>query len=438
MLWFFYNILFCIVMLVLAPGYLRRMRKRGGYRQGFMQRFGWYDHAILPPRSGGAPRIWIHAVSVGEMLIALHLLDALRRNLPGREFVLSTNTSTGHALARKRLRPEDTLLYFPLDLPWSMRRAFDRIDPGLILIMECELWPNLLRTAVHRDIPVALVNARLSDRSFAGYRRVRYLFRRAASGLSAVYAQSERDATRFRTLGIPAERIHATGNAKYDLVDADPADAQRAAGILAAAGILPPARVILGGSTWPGEEERLMDALPRLRQAVDAPIVLVLAPRHVERCALILAAAHRRGLSVQTRRETLRRTGSPPENPPDLLLVDTTGELQHLYPAATIVFVGKSLDAVGGQNPIEPAAHGAAIIVGPHMQNFTDVVADLRAADAIVCINDAAALERALIALLRDPERREQLGRAAAAAVQRRRGAIARTLRLLPPPRERA
>ncbi len=408
------------------------MRRRGGYRRGFMQRFSCYGRDVLPAVNNGPSRVWIHAVSVGEMLVALRFLDALRHVFPGRELVITTNTSTAHALAARRLQAGDKLLYFPLDLSWFMRRAFRRIDPGLILLIECELWPNLLREAVRRDIPVAIANARLSDRSFKGYRCLGFFFRRVAGMLTAVYAQTKRDAQRFRELGLPEKRIHVAGNAKYDLAFVDPASVRIARRALADAGIKPAALTVLGGSTWPGEEEVLMEMLPRLRQAAAAPVVLVLAPRHVERCPEIRAAVRRRGLTMVTRSETRHSRVS---HMPDILLVDTTGELQQLYAAATVVFVGKSLTASGGQNPIEPAACGGAVVVGPFTGNFTAVISDLRAAGAIVVVNNAEELEKKLIALLCDRGRRETLGRNAVAAVQRYRGAIERTVRQLPSPR---
>ncbi len=434
MIWFFYNLLFLIVMIALLPKHLWRMWKRGGYRRGFMQRFGCYGNRLPAPRKPGAGRIWIHAVSVGEMFIALRFLKLLREMFPEHDFVLTTNTSTGHALAAARVRPPDTLLYFPIDLPCIMRRVFRQLDPRLILLMECELWPNMLREAKHRKIPVAVINARLSDRSFAGYRKLRFLFRRATDKVHAIYAQTERDARRFRDLGMPRERVHTVGNAKYDLAVIDPRAAPLARAARDAAAIPPNALIVLGGSTWPGEEEKLMHMLPRLRQAVNEPVCLVLVPRHVERCPQILECAGRHHLKVVTRRDSQR---TPATTPPDVLLVDTTGELQHLYAMATVIFVGKSLDAGGGQNPIEPAAHGRAVIVGPHMQNFKETVGDLLAAEAIVRVNNPSELEEQLVALLRDSGKREQLGKRAAAAVERYRGALRRTAQTLPAPRSR-
>ncbi len=434
MIWFFYNLLFLLVMTVLLPKHLWRMWKRGGYRRGFMQRFGCYGKRLPPPRKRSAGRIWIHAVSVGEMFIALRFLDLLREKFPAHDFVLTTNTSTGHALAAARVQPPDILLYFPLDLPCIMRRVFRNLDPRFILLMECELWPNMLREAKRRTIPVAVVNARLSDRSFAGYRKLRFLFRRATDNVHAVYAQTERDAQRFRDLGMPPERVHTVGNAKYDLAGVDPHADRLARAARDAAAIPPNALIVLGGSTWPGEEETLMNILPRLRQAVNEPVCLVLVPRHVERCPEILESARRHNLEVVTRRDSQR---IPATNPPDVFLVDTTGELQHLYAMATVIFVGKSLTANGGQNPIEPAAHGRAVVVGPHMENFTEVVSDLRHADAIVRVHNAGDLEQQLIDLLQHPEKREQLGKRATAAVQQYRGALRRTAQTLSSPRSR-
>lgn len=432
MIWFAYTVLFVVVMLLRLPADLNRMRKRGGYRCGFMQRFGCYAPDVPAPRTvKRPPRFWIHAVSVGEMFIALRMRDAMRQAWPDSDFVITTNTSTGHALASTRLQPGDTLLYFPLDLPCIMQRAFKRIDPALVVLMECELWPNLLRTAARHDIPVVVANARLSDRSFAGYRKVRFLFRRATNYIAAVYAQTPRDAERFRALGMPADRVMVVGNAKYDLAGQTTESLALVRTTLDAAGITDKTLVVLGGSTWPGEEETLMDMLPRLRNAVSNPVCLVLAPRHVERRAEIIAAARRRQLKTVTRRETSEQPATARTGPPDVLLIDTTGELQYLYAAATVVFIGKSLHAHGGQSPIEPAVSGCAIIAGPHMENFTEVTTKLLEAGGLVQIADAAELERQLISLLNDPRSREQLGRNAAGTVIQHRGAIDRTVQLI-------
>ena len=430
MLWAIYNVLFFVGFTLLLPHFFWRMRRRGGYARNFLQRIARYSPEAQK-RLGEVSRVWIHAVSVGEILVAERLIRELRAAMPDLRFLVSTTTSTGYALADRRLDPQDALIYVPADLPCIIRRALNRIRPRALILVENELWPNLIRQCRRRGIPVCMVNARISERSFRGYRRVRLFTRALLPQLQAFCAQSEVDARRLVALGAPPDRVRVLGSAKYDLETGGDGAEERARSVFRAAAASPQAPVLLGGSTWPGEEEALLDAYRELR--VKWPdLWLVLVPRHAERAGDIEREILARGLSL-VRRSELRPDAPPFSLRPDVLLVDTTGELRDFYAGATVIFVGKSLTRHGGQNLIEPAVFGRAILVGPFMENFAAILNDFRTAEAVVQVADAAGLQQALGELLSDPARREALGRRAAEVVRNKAGAVRVTVDILRP-----
>lgn len=390
------------------------MLKRGGYRNDFKQRFGSYAPETLA-RFREVSRIWVHAVSVGEIQIALRFIEAYRRQNPHARFVLSTNTSTAHALGRKKMDARDVLIYFPLDFPPVIKRVYEAINPQKLILVECEFWPNLIREAARRQIQVALINGRMSDSSFKGYMTFQALMRRLLCSIDPICVQSALDAERMVALGAPPHAVHPVGTAKYDLFPAPPHAGASARALLAQAGVAPDAIVWVGGSTWPGEEKVLCSVYRTLRKRF-SKLFLVLVPRHAERRAEVLAAVRGQGLSG-----SLRSAGA---SPADVLVVDTTGELMEFYAAADVVFVGKSLCAHGGQNPIEPALFGKPILVGPNMENFAAVMKDFSAANAVQRVESAAALEIALRPLLSDAAARAALGQAAAQLVESHRGVM--------------
>lgn len=419
MIWFIYNLLFPVAALLMLPYYLFRMWRRGGYGPGFLQRIGVYD-ATLKSALSSRPRVWVHAVSVGEMYVALKFIEEWRGKDAGAAFTISTNTSTAHALAQRLKHGEDVLVYFPLDLPVVIRAVLRLVRPVMLVLVEGELWPNLIRLSKRRGIPVVVVNARMSARSFAGYRRLALFFRPVLRLPDRLFAQSAEDAARFAALGAEAERLVVTGSAKYDVALGAPGNEEKARSILAAGGLSPQALILLGGSTWPGEEAVLLDVLQRYRP-LHPDLRLVLVPRHAERRDAVMAEIRARGLTVvQRSRGTETDAGSDPA----VLLVDTTGELRHLYKVASVIFVGKSLTQHGGQNIVEPAACAKPVVVGPNMENFPDVIRDFLGDSAIVQVADAAELTREIGLLLSDRELRESLGRKAAAVVERKAGCL--------------
>ncbi len=428
MVWFLYNILFAIGFTAMLPKFLLRMARRGGYARDFSQRFARYSPEVLA-RLDASRRIWFHAVSVGEVFVALKFMEQWRARRPGLCFVLTTTTSTGHALAAKHLDARDVLLYFPVDLPWIAQRALDQIDPLALVLVELELWPNLVRTAHARGLPVLLVNGRVSDHSFRGYHRVRYFTRRILPMLDLAAVQTPQDGDRLVALGLPANRVRVLGTAKYDVASADVAGEDHARTALARALITNQDQILLGGSTWPGEEQDLLDAYKSLKTR-HRNLILVLAPRHVERTPEVLKEIRSSALRV-VRRTEVSDLELKVAFKPQVFLLDTTGELKHYYACADVIFIGKSLRQHGGQNPIEPALYGKPIVMGPHTENFRAVVEDFKAADALLEVHDLQSLRRTVDDLLANPARRRQVGEAAARVVQEKRGSVGETLDLL-------
>ena len=425
MVWFIYNVLFAVGYVILLPRYLVRMWRRGGYRRGFLQRVGWYDRRTLE-RLSERRRIWIHAVSVGEVYVALRVMGDLRARARDVSFVLTTTTSTGHRVAGESLSAPDVLLYFPADFPVVVRRVLSKLRPRALLLTECELWPNLIRRAALRGIPVVLVNGRLSDSSFRGYRFLRMVFSPLLSSFSLLLVQGETERQRFQELGAEPGCIHVVGSMKYDAAQRGSRRSDEVREALGHCGITESSTVLLGGSTWAGEERVLLALFRRLRP--DYPdLRLMLVPRHVERCPEIRLLIQREGLSPMLRSEA----GPGRDGPPDVVLVDTTGELADIYGLGTVVFVGKSLTAHGGQNIIDPALAGKPVIVGPHMENFPLVLSDLLDAEAVVQVRDEQGLESEVRSFLSDRERRETWGRRAAATVEAKRGAVATSAGLI-------
>jgi len=418
MLWFFYNLLFPMVFLLMLPRFLLRMARRGGYKKHFEQRVGVYGHGTAE-RLNEVRRIWIHAVSVGEIHVALRFIRAYREKNRDAHFVVSTATSTAHALGNKELDSRDVLIYFPIDLPLVMKRAFDAIRPRKLILVECEFWPNLIRQARKREIPVSLINGRISDSSFKGYMKLRPFIRRLLEMIDPVCVQSQQDAERMIAMGARLETVHTLGTAKYDLPPPAADAAAAAETVLRNIGVPEKALILLGGSTWPGEEAALCEIYKKLREK-HPELFLVLVPRHAERRDKVIRAVESHALSYALRSNVDER----PLSRSDLLIVDTTGELMSFYAAADVVFIGKSLCEHGGQNPIEPALFGKAIVTGPNMENFPGVMDDFLEKDALIRLQDIQSLEQTIGTILSDPTVCGQLGAAARQVVESRCGVI--------------
>lgn len=419
MLWL-YRLLFLPALLVIAPRYLLRMRRRGGYGENFVHRFG--RHPALQTKSRARRRIWLQAVSVGEMLAVGPILEALHS--AGHEVYLTTTTSTGYQLAAERYRHLVLGLgYFPLDWWLFSARAWEQIQPDLIILTEGERWPEHLRQAARREVPVICVNARMSDRSFARLRQISGLAHLMLDGVTKYLAASAQDEARFAELGVPRDRLVTTGNIKLDVPIAPLAEAERRQ--LRQDLGLPGQPILLGSSTWPGEESALIAALQHTRQH-GQPCGLLLVPRHAERRAEI-----EKLLAATDLRYHFRSRG-PANHEVDVAVADTTGELRRLTQLADLVFVGKSLPPhTEGQTPVEAAALQKPIIFGPGMGNFRVISGELLKCGAAYEVPGSTALSEVVAKLLRDGSARESLAREAARWHRANAGAIDRTLAVI-------
>ncbi|MBC8326041.1 MAG: 3-deoxy-D-manno-octulosonic acid transferase [Verrucomicrobia subdivision 3 bacterium] len=414
-----YNILFPVFFLLSAPYYFWKLWRRGNWRAGFGQRFGGYGD--LAAKLRGKKVLWLHAVSVGEANLSVQLVEKLRGQLEGWTFVVSTTTTTGMGELARKLPADVHRVYYPVDWMPFVRRAFRALNPAAIVLVEAEIWPNLFWRARDVGVPMHLVNARLSEKSFRGYRRFGVLFRPLFASLQTAGVHNEADAKRLAELGTESKAIAVTGNMKFDGAFEAGADAMDARALLQELNVADDAPVLVAGSTFEGEEILLAELLPQWREAFPN-LFLILVPRHFERAAAVLDQLKSTQLKVA------RRTAmeAAPENP-DVLLVDSTGELKSFFKVATVVFMGKSLTAQGGQNPIEPAAAGRAIVFGPFMQNFRAVVGELLAAKGAVQVADEGELAEKIPVLLGNLEQREALGEAALGVVSANKGASQRT-----------
>ncbi|HTB81121.1 MAG TPA: glycosyltransferase N-terminal domain-containing protein [Opitutaceae bacterium] len=421
MLWL-YRLLFLPVLLVSSPFYVRRMLRRGGYRENFLNRFGAF--APLPPKRPEVRRVWLQAVSVGEVLAVGPLIEALARE-PGVEVFLTTTTSTGYALARKNHGSQVLGVgYFPLDFWAFSARAWRQIAPDLAVLTEGERWPEHIAQAVRRGVPSLAINARLSDRSFRRMQRVKFLVPTLIGGLTRVLAASEHDAERFRALGFSPEKITVTGNLKLD-VAIPPLGGEERAQLRRELGLAAGVRVLLGSSTWPGEEEALLVALRMARQAGVA-CALLIVPRHAERRDEIEALLEKSGEPWH-----IRSRGAA-AGEVTVAVADTTGELRRLAQLADLVFCGKSLPPhTEGQTPVEAAALGKAILFGPGMANFRVIARELVACGGARRVPDEAGLVASIVELLRDEPKRAAMAAAARGWQQANQGAAARTLAIL-------
>ncbi len=413
-----YTLLSAAALVVMAPWLAWQALRHGKYRHAWQERLGRLPAALAGGRPGEAgPTLWLHAVSVGEVLGAAPLVAAIRRDSPTWRIVVSTTTRTGRAMAETRLPGIAGVFYFPLDFPWIVRRVLDHLAPSVVVVVETEIWPNLARRCRQQGIGLLLVNARISDRSYPRYRLARRWLARVLADFDRLCAQSDDTAERLRTLGAPADRVVVTGSLKFDV--SSPA----AAGVEAVAARLAGRPVLLAASTLKGEDELLLDMLPAIRQAT-SDALLVLAPRHPERFDAVTALAERTGLRVVRR----TRLADAPDGAFDVLVLDTIGELASLCAQATVVFVGGSLVPAGGHNILEPARFGKAIVVGPSMSNFADITRTFLDAHALVQAPGADAVRREILDLFADPVRRLTLGTAAAGVLDRHRGAVDRTM----------
>ena len=410
----------------MLPGFLIRMLRRGNYRHKFGQRFAIYSlrtRARLQKFRGEC--LWVHAVSVGEVLIALKFIRVVQQQA-GLPIVLSTTTSTGFALASKHRSDSVEVIYHPVDFWWSVRRAMQLIRPRALVMVEAEVWPNLVAEAKALGAPAVIINARLSPRSERRYRLIRPISALIFAQLDRVFVQDPSDLERLEGIGMPAAALECTGSIKFDYRQEPAVDAGKQQAWLTAMGVPPIQPVLLAASTHAGEERLMAEIFQRLRRQFP-DLFLVLVPRHAERGAAIEAEIASLGFRINR----VGRGKGP--HPADILIADTTGELRGWIEVADLVFIGKSLLGSGGQNPAEAVVAGKPVLFGPHMENFAAFVALLKGFHGCTQAESAAELEAALTHLLTHPEECTQQVERATRALKPHQGATRRTWEELAP-----
>jgi 3-deoxy-D-manno-octulosonic-acid transferase len=413
------DLIYLVALLLLSPWLFWKIVTTGKYRRGLLAKL--LGRVAIPARSQ-RPRAWFHGVSVGEVHLLRQIVAAFRQRHPDWDCVISTTTDTGFDEARKAF-PNLPVFFYPLDFSWAVRRALCTVAPDLIILAESELWPNFLLAARARNSPVAVVNSRFSPRSARRHQRFRWLSRILWRSIDLVAVQTQDHADNLARIGLPGEKVVVTGNVKYDGVQPE-RQAERIEQFRRLFNIRPGDRVWVCGSTQAPEEQIALEIYRRLKEDFSG-LRLILVPRQRERFDEVAGLLGRSGLPF-VRRSTM--TG-PVADPDAIILVDTFGELEAIWGLAEVAFVGGSLDGKrGGQNMIQPAAFGAAVLFGPHVWNFRDAVRGLLAAGGAIQVADATELERAVRELLSDGERRQRLGESARRFVREQQGATARTM----------
>lgn len=417
-----YSLVVMLALVVSSPWWLLRMLTTQRYREGLPQRLGRVP-TRLREFARGHRIVWLHAVSVGEVLAATRLVAeleaALREQDDSFRVAISTTTRTGQELARQRFGAE-RVFYYPLDLGFAVRAYLDVLRTEALVLMESELWPRMLAECARRGIPVSVVNARVSDRSFARAKTFRAIWSRLLRKVTLFLAQSEEDARRLVSLGARAEGVRTSGNLKYDVRPAqDNAMKRRIASLLGES------RLIVAGSTLEGEETALLNAWKTVAQRAPG-FALMMAPRHPERFEPVTQLVHERGFGFFRCSQLKEQT--EPIFPGTILILDTIGDLAAMYELATVAFIGGSLVPRGGHNPLEPAQFGVPVVMGPSFENFRDIVAKLQSAGGIHIVSDTAALENTLIELLTHPDEARAVGERGREVFATETGATARTV----------
>lgn len=416
-----YNVAVFLVVALFFPYFLLRILTEKKHRVGLCEKLGFIPRDILKARTG-KPVIWVHSVSVGEVLAAAPLVGQIRKHLPEYQLLLSTTTVTGHGVCLKRVAARgDLVIYFPVDIPCAVRRVMNLFSPRLIIIMETEIWPNLIKEARRRRIKLLLANGRLSDKSFRRYRRFNGFVRELLRLFSFIGTQTEQGMERMRRLGAPPEVLSVTGSMKYEaaLLSA-PSEAE--VETLRSELRLPQRRIIVAGSTHRGEEHLIVKAYMELREKY-ADLFLVIAPRHPERFQEVENLLRQRAIPYRK-----RSAGPGAASGSRVMLLDTLGELTKFYGVASVAFVGKSLTVKGGHNPLEPAACGKPVVFGPQMQNFREVADVLVAEGGAIEVSGFRELVSVFDRLLADEAAAREMGRRARRAVESQTGGVARTL----------
>jgi len=421
MIYWTYNALLTLSLPILLPYFILKTRKRPRLRKGLGDRLGFARTAL--PAMHDHP-VWFHASSVGEVTMTLPLIHAIRERFPEYRLLLSTMTETGHETAMRLLGDQGTVFFSPLDFSWIVRRVLGALTPRILCIAETEIWPNLLNQCRTRGTPVVMFNGRVSDRSFGNYRRFRFFFREVLQGVATFAMQSERDAERIVEIGAPRDRVVITGNLKFDRPVLHMPKEER--GLMRRSlGLRERQAVFVAGSTHEGEERIVLQAFRELKR-IESSLVLILAPRHLDRLDRVMRILDKGGFSW------VRKSRIPSEGlSGDVVLLDTMGELEKVYSISKIVFVGRSLVPGGGHNILEPAALGKPVLFGPHMENFREVAAIMKAAGGGIEVRTEKELLEQAQRLLIDRSYYSRISQAAVRVIQKNQGAIQNTLEII-------
>jgi 3-deoxy-D-manno-octulosonic-acid transferase len=430
MIWL-YNIVIAVLLLFGLPVVLPYLALSAKRRLILPQRLGVVLPHPVPHRGTESKKpVWIHALSVGEVLASVPLINALKQDDDNCSIVFSASTRTGHDIAREKLGSlVDMVFYFPFDLPFAVKRIAARIRPEIVIIVETDIWPNFLFDMKHRGVPVILANAKLSHRSFSGYQRIAPFSRKIFSCFTSLCCQSDADAGRFRRLGLSGDLISVTGNIKFDQSDTMPSVSQ-VAELRSLLGIDQRQLVWIAGSTHEGEETVIQQALELIKKE-NPDLVLVVAPRDPERAGSVKRIFNAAGFDAAT---LSALSGRAAQTPADVIVIDALGMLKKLYALADVALVGGSLVHIrgtGGHNPLEPAAFAKPILFGRHMDNFSEIAAMLIGAEGAIQVIDANALHLIVNELLSNRDRAQRIGQNARRVFDANKGAVARTMAVI-------
>jgi len=425
MIFLTYNILLTFLLILVSPYFLLRSLIQKRFREALPQRMGFFKKPSFKKP------IWVHAASVGEVFCSIPLLKKMKKEFPHSKIVLTTMTSTGNKTAKTHLAEADQILFVPIDHPFIVRRTIEKIQPSILLIAETELWPNLLHSCGKKRIPIVLFNGRISQKSFQRYLLFKFFFRESLKYISLFLMQTEEDRTRIIEIGGESQKTKVVGNLKFD--QTFPAFTQEATDKMAKVlGFHGKEKILIAGSTHSGEEEILIGLYKELKK-MDSHLVLILAPRHLERLEEVEKILRKESVSWVRKTSLPLGAGRLDQEPPDVVLLDTMGELMTIYSLGTLVFVGGSLVPIGGHNPLEPLFHKKCALFGPHMLNFLEISKRLIEAGGAIQVSGKEELSSQLKHLLFDESAREEVGERGYQFLQRHQGATERMLEEIRP-----
>jgi 3-deoxy-D-manno-octulosonic-acid transferase len=424
-MYFIYNVLLFTLSLLLVPFLLFAILSAQKYRSGFLQKLGFVSSSILLKLSGERP-VWIHAVSVGEVMATIPLVQEMKRKYPNQKIVLSTVTVTGNYTAALRAKEADAVIYFPFDYPFIVKRAIKKINPKLFITLETELWPNFLRRLKRNGISSVVISGRISNRSYRKYRGARFFFSKVLANIDAFYMQTDLDAQRVIDIGAPPDRVITVGNLKFDQC-VPTVTSEEKAQLYRMFHLDDGQSIFIAGSTHKGEEESVLEVFKTLKKKY-ADLILILAPRHPER---FNEAAH---LIFRHKLKSIKRTQLKQQKETqhhDVILLDTIGELSKLYSIGTIIFVGGSLVPTGGHNVLEPVAYKKAVIFGPHMDNFLEIARGLKDTGGGLQVTTKEEFLSQAEKLLHDKTLRDALGEKAFESIAHNQGTIKKAMEVI-------